>query len=171
MKKLRNNEAYSICVENVDAYISGMKRLKKYTFVWPDFEHVNGVGSKVTLYEHLDIIARTITNTSRLPWMVPEPGSTLKSGVMKRSHSDSGVHVVMSNSSNYNWDYFNNSTEVPGCRWILQLYCHTLFTYGEWRVFIVGGSIFHVVHTIYNKAKRTWSGKEVNSWYTLDELR
>jgi hypothetical protein len=168
----RDNKDYSIYRNNLGAYLEGMKKLKKLTFVWPDFEHVNGIGSKCNLYHHLDMIASSITKTARLPWKVAQPGDRLRlDAVMKRTHSDSGQHVILSNTPLYNWEYFSNNMAIPGCQWIAQKYCHTLLNYGEWRVFILGGSIFHVVHTIYNKSRRTWTGQEATSWYTLDELK
>src|SRR5215471_9077745 len=65
--------------------------LKIYTFIWPDFEHVDGIGSKASLYFNLDVIASSVTHSARLPWQKMKPGEQIKTtAVLKRSHSDSG---------------------------------------------------------------------------------
>jgi hypothetical protein len=157
----------------VEAYRDNMNTLKVFTIVWPDHDHVNSFGSKGTLYKHLDLIASLKTNTARLKWTRLTPGERIKSGgVLKRSHSDSGQHVLIPHrdEDKMNWEYLARHMSVPGCCWIRQSYSDSLKELGEWRVIIVGGEIYCVVHTVYSKSKRVWSAESVNGWYTLEEL-
>jgi hypothetical protein len=166
-----NCGSYGIHTTNVHEYRSNMFKLKAYTFIWPDPIHVDTIGSKWQLYHHLDLISKSFKNTPRLPWEVLSVGDDIKQvAVLKRSHSDSGEHVLMPGDPRRNWEYMSNAMDVPGCKWIAQMYSPSLLAYGEWRVIILGGEIFHVTHTIYNKSKKTWSGQTTNSWYTIEEL-
>jgi hypothetical protein len=170
--KHSDREGYKINVDNVHLYRKNMNDLKKCIFIWPDFNHVDTIGSKGTLYEHLNIIARAVTRTTTLQFEVLKEGDKIKSNVMlKRSHSDAGEHVLGPLSGKQDWKYLSTNMKVPGCYWIAQKYCKTLIEYGEWRVFILGGRIFYVVHTLHNTTKGTWNGQKVTTWYTLDELR
>jgi hypothetical protein len=164
---------YGITTGNVHAYRENMRQLKRYTFIWPDFEQVDSIGSKATLYEHLDLIAWSTTKTARLKWERLTAGEPIKrSGVIKRSHSDSGQHVFIREKKDdaTNWEYLAEKMKVPGCCWMWQAYSDPLKRLGEWRVIIVGGEIYCVVHTLHHPSKNIWGAEVVSHWYTLEEL-
>lgn len=90
--------------------------------------------------------------------------------VLKRSHSDSSTHVIMpSDTKKRNWNHLKS--EAPaGEIWLAQEYMPTLFSLGEWRVFVVGGAMIQVVHTHRNR-NGSWSGTMVQSYWSLEELQ
>lgn len=138
-------------------------------YVWPPVEHLK-YGSKEHLLSHLDIVATMYTHTSRPSWEILKRGEEIPEGtVIKRSHSDCGDHVLRPDSSLRNWNYLDSET-IPGSVWFSQEYIPQLDHLGEWRAFIVSGRITYVVHTRYNKNKRTWSWEPANTYYSLDEL-
>jgi hypothetical protein len=69
-----------------------------------------------------------------------------------------------------NWDYIERET-IPGSLWIAQSYVPELAILGEWRVFVIGGDIVSVVHTVYKEETQIWNWEMVELYYTLDELR
>lgn len=148
-----------------------MERLQIHTMVWPDFHHLDSIARKDRMYWHLKLIANTITRTATLPFHVLKDEQPIEEdSVIKRSHSDSGRHVLAPTDVGRNWEYLNGNMEVPGCVWISQRYCPLLVNYGEWRVLLLGGEIFHTIHTVWNGAKKTWVSEQVTAWQTLDEL-
>jgi glutathione synthase/RimK-type ligase-like ATP-grasp enzyme len=99
------------------------------------------------------------------------PGSGIHHNiVLKRSHSDSGQHVLMPNDTGRDWSSLTRQMDIPGCVWIGQTLVPQLKEIGEWRVFIIGGRIVYCVHTIYNDTKHTWKWEPVTDHYSLDEL-
>jgi hypothetical protein len=121
--------------------------------------------------KHLDIIAKSETNTPRPHWKFLNYGDALPSqDVIKRTHSDCGNHVLRPGHPDRNWEYIYKET-IQGSRWFSQRYVPELTVLGEWRVFVIGGDIISVVHTIYNGDSQTWRWEMVHSYYTLEELR
>jgi hypothetical protein len=149
-----------------------------HTFIWPDPDHVDGIGSKARLYQHLDLIASSITFTPRLPWKIINPGDEILTDcVVKRTHSDAAQHVilpqnVMPKDVRYrNWEFLQHEMNVPGCKWIMQSYSDSLKRLSEWRVIIVGRKIDSVIHTTFDKNTGDWTLNEVKEWFTLEELK
>jgi hypothetical protein len=151
-------------------YLHALKgKVQLVAYVWPPVEHLK-YGSKEYLISHLDIIAKMYTHTPRPSWKILKHGEEIPEGtVIKRSHSDCGDHVLRPDSPLRNWNYLDSET-IPGSIWFSQEYIPQLDYMGEWRAFIVGGRITYVVHTRYNKSKRTWSWEPADTYYSLDEF-
>jgi hypothetical protein len=156
----------------VKEYRQRMSKLQQYVFMWPNFEHADTIGSKIQLYDHLDLISNSLRNTTRLPWRALQPGDNFpRDSVLKRSHSGSREHILFPDDERRTWEYMSNTEGPPNCQWIAQRYSHILSTYGQWRVFMIGGNIFIVIYTIYDDEKNIWTFQKVNSWYSLEELQ
>jgi hypothetical protein len=157
---------------NFDAYFTGFKTLTRFVYVWPPFTQVNEIGSKKDLLSNLDTIALTITKTLRPKTKTLCHGDNIPDNtVIKRSHSDCGLHVFKPGDTGRNWESFDKLTQVPGATWISQTFIPALAKLGEWRVFIIGGEITCTVHTRYDPEKGIWSYDFVDAFYSLRELR
>jgi len=51
-----------------------------------------------------------------------------------------------------------------------QTYVELLSKRGQWRVFMIGGQIVYIIHTLHNPGKRTWAWDVVQTYYSLDKL-
>jgi hypothetical protein len=94
--------------------------------------------------------------------------------VLKRTHSDAAEHVLLPHDKamqpKRNWEYLRSQMDIPGCQWMAQTYVETLKKRGEWRVFVIGGQIVYMLHTLRNREKKTWSWDVVRTYYSLEEL-
>ena len=54
---------------------------------------------------------------------------------------------------------------------MVQSFVEPLVRLGEWRVFLIGGKVVYMVHTVKNRDRNTWSWDIVNTYYTLEELK
>jgi hypothetical protein len=145
-------------------------RLLKVAHVWPPSEHLE-MGSKDELLTNLDIVAGSETNSPRPSWMLLRRGDPIPTNtIIKRTNSDCGNHVLRPTSQDRNWEYIEKET-IPGSRWISQSYIPELAILGEWRVFVIGGDVVSVVHTVYNEENETWNWEMVELYYTLKELK
>jgi hypothetical protein len=157
---------------NFESYIAGFKILTRVVYVWPPFSQVNEIGSKKHLLFNLDAIALTITKTLRPKTKELRYGDDIPANAMiKRSHSDCGLHVFRPGDVGRNWETFDKLTPVPGATWFSQTYVPALAKLGEWRVFIIGGEITYTVHTRYDPLKGIWTWEPVTAFYLLRELR
>jgi hypothetical protein len=161
-----------LSTSNFNAYIAGFKILNRIVYVWPPLSQVNEIGSKKDLLSNLDAIALTITKTLRPKTKELQYGDDIPvNTVIKRSHSDCGLHVFRPGDAGRNWESFGRLTHVPGATWFSQTYVPALAKLGEWRVFIIGGEIIYTVHTRYDPEKGVWMWDPVNTYYSLRELR
>jgi len=120
----------------------------------------------------LDIIAAMFTKTLRPQTIGLQIGDPIPANaVLKRTHSDSGNHVLIPGQPGRDWDSISKLPGVPKAVWFAQSYIPTLLKLGEWRTFIIGGSIAYTIHSVYNAAKSTWSWELTDSYYSLAELR
>jgi hypothetical protein len=90
--------------------------------------------------------------------------------VLKRTHSDTGHHILLPGNPNRNWSYMQQHSEVPDCRWFGQTYIEALEKLGEWRVFLVGGQHVYTVHTNYKRSTASWNYDIATRFYTLEEF-
>jgi hypothetical protein len=63
-----------------------------------------------------------------------------------------------------------SGAQIPRAAWMAQTYIPELRTFGEWRVFIIGGTVTHVVHTRRNQEKLTWAWEPVHSYYSMQDF-
>lgn len=140
--------------------------------VWPPQDQPNTIGSKLQSIQNLDAIASRRTHSTRPVTRELTPHETIPDDiVIKRTHSDSGIHVLLPGDPNRNWEYMLAHSEIPRCRWFGQTYVETLHRLGEWRAFVVGGKIIYTVHTFQNSRRDTWKWDMVREYYSLRELR
>lgn len=105
-----------------------------------------------------------------------EPGQAIPElAVLKRSNSECGAHVILPTApkERRTWAYLNEQSERDTF-WMAQEYVPSLDQVGEWRAFVVGGNIISVMHTHKTPEKDwkgDWSGCEVESFLSLDEIR
>ncbi|KAG9311951.1 hypothetical protein JVU11DRAFT_7214 [Chiua virens] len=139
--------------------------------MWPPTKQLERAGFKFHLLVDLTLINdrqhAIRPATCLLPLNSPIPDDT----VLKRSHSDCGAHVIMpGDAKRRTWSYLRSQT--PGNElWLSQEYVDTLSRLGEWRAFLLGGEIIHVVHTYRDRSKGEWHGREVLSYWSLEELK
>jgi hypothetical protein len=146
------------------------ERLLKVAHIWPPLEHLKQ-GTKNDLFVNLDVVAMSETSTPRPSWTLLRREEPIpETSVIKRTHSDCGAHVLRPGSMDRNWDYIERET-IPGSLWIAQSYVPELAILGEWRVFVIGGDIVSVVHTVYKQKTELWNWEMVEVYYTLEELR
>lgn len=146
--------------------------LTRLLYIWPPIQQVHTFGMKQQLIFHLDIVAATVTRTLRPATKTLNIGDTIpQETVIKRSHSDCGIHTLMPNESGRNWESMLRLPQVPGAVWFAQTYVPTLRTLGEWRVFLIGGEPVYIVHTKFHEEKSIWKWEFVENFYSLQEFR
>lgn len=149
-----------------------MDELCRTVHIWPPPKQMNTVHSKWIQNQNLLHVALNVTHTIRPQAKLLNDGDQFPPNiVLKRTHSDTGHHVLLPGDAKRNWEYMRNNCEVPGSRWFGQTYIEPLSKMGEWRVFLVGGKVVYTVHTLYNKESKSWKWDIVSSFYTLDELK
>ena len=163
---------YGLTRGNFEEILKNLDRLRRYVHVWPPQDQPNTIGSKIQSIQNLDHIAarrtfstRPITRELITHELIPDDI------VIKRTHSDSGIHVLLPGDKNRNWEYMQAHSEIPRCRWFGQTYMEMLHRLGEWRTFVVGGKIIYTVHTYRNSHRDTWKWDMVREYYSLRELR
>lgn len=151
-------------------YTTNLKVIRPL-IIWPPPRQIERAAWKFNVIVDLTLIAAGKVPsirpaTRKLITDAPIPQDT----VLKRSHSDSSTHVVMpTDHKKRNWSYLK-SASPSGEIWMSQQYIPLLQKYGEWRAFIVGGSLIHVVHT-YRHGRGRWIGTQVAGYWSLEELR
>lgn len=93
--------------------------------------------------------------------------------ILKRGHSDCGTHVLFPHIDRRRQRSVAQLRNMSpyGEVWLSQEMISTLQTIGEWRVFIVNGSIIQTVHTHkLPGAMGQWVGHQVMSFWTLNEI-
>lgn len=169
---LHRENNYGLTRDNFEEILKNLDHLRHYVHVWPPQDQPNTIGSKLQSIQNLDIIAsrrthstRPITRELKVHEQIPD------NIVIKRTHSDSGIHILLPGDRNRNWEYMLAHSEIPRCRWFGQTYVETLHRLGEWRTFVVGGKIIYTVHTFQNSHRDTWKWDMVREYYSLQELR
>jgi hypothetical protein len=160
---------YGLNNNNIAKYEMELDTLRRIVHIWPP---PNQSKNKWELIQMLDLVAARRTYSVRpitRPLQIGDPINDMV--VLKRTHSDMGNHVLLPNNLNRNWKYMSRNMEVPGCMWLAQSYVYTLASLGEWRVFLMGGQIVYVVHTVHNPQKGTWTWDVPVNYYSLEELR
>lgn len=151
-------------------YMASIEVARRHVYMWPPMEQIDTIGSKHRLLRHLDEIAKAM-HTVRPKSKVLKRGDQISGNiVLKRSHSDSGLHVIMPHEGGRDWHSLQDQMEIPGCVWIGQTFVPELDEVGEWRVFFVGGRIIYCVHTKYHQERQTWKYESVTEYYSLDEM-
>jgi hypothetical protein len=159
-------------VDNVSTFLAGIDELCRTVQVWPPPKQMNTVHSKWTQVQNLLHVALSKTHTMRPQSKLLKDGEPFPPNiVLKRTHSDTGHHVLFPGDPRRNWDYMRLNCEVPGLCWFGQTYVEPLAKIGEWRVFLLGGRDIYTVHTHYNKESKSWRWDIVTTFYTLEELR
>jgi glutathione synthase/RimK-type ligase-like ATP-grasp enzyme len=133
---------------------------------------LKSLATKNTVIANLDYVASQVTCTGRPRTIIlTETTDIPETIVLKRTHSDCGVHVLRPGDRGRTWAELSQSlTLIPEAMWLGQSYVSTLESGGEWRVFLIGGGLVYTVHTVYNKAKRVWKNKHVDEFLTLEEI-
>ena len=72
-------------------------------------------------------------------------------------------------ASKRTWEYLQSRTTASDQVWLSQEFVPTLRSLGEWRVYLVGGRIMNVMHTI--EVGRVCSGRRVDRFLCLKEIR
>jgi len=170
MYQYRDND-YGLHDDNLGIYTSNFHMLSRIVYLWPPVQQVNGIGSKQQLIRHLDVIAVKMSSLRPQSKVLKEGDSIPKDAVIKRTHSDCGVHILMPDEAGREWDDLRDDSNVPGSVWIAQAYVPTLRKLGEWKVILIGGRPVYTVHAKYNEGKATWSWEPVDSFYSLEEFR
>lgn len=116
--------------ENYKQILGNLDYVRHLMHVWPPQNQPNVIGSKVQLIRNLDMIAAEVTKSAR-----PQTRVITKdicpifpdNIVIKQTHSDAGLHVLLPGDPNHTWDYIYSNSEVPGCQWFGQSYVDTLY--------------------------------------------
>jgi hypothetical protein len=163
---------YGLNTENLSIFVRNFKELKCYTHIWPPVDQASTVGSKWQLIQNLDVIAGIHRQTRPKSRLLKDGQPIHPDTVLKRTHSESGNHVIFPNSEPYKrtWDYINSHSEIPRCKWFAQSFVPLLKVYGEWRVIIVGGSPAYTVHTQPSQ-RNTWRRTVVTQFWPLKLLQ
>jgi hypothetical protein len=166
-----SDTAYGLTNTNMDRVLYYHDELRRLVHVWPPHGQLNTVGSKWQLVQNLDIIAARYTNSARPYSALLDHGCVIPNDiVLKRTHSDTGRHVILPGCNDRTWAYMDAHSEIPGCRWFGQTYVDTLYRLGEWRVFIIGGKAVYTVHTVYDDTRQTWRWDIVRDFHSLEHL-
>jgi hypothetical protein len=145
-----------------------MEEVKSSVLIWPPPNQVEVTGRKDTLIRHLDRIAEKM-GTLRPETRVVQAGERIPENcVLKRTHSDSGQHVILPGKDTANVDFQQGPRDAV---WLCQEFVSTLRDVGEWRVVIINKSIQYVVHTLPQQGTRALSSKLVHGYFSLDEWR
>ena len=144
--------------------------------MWPPPAQIERSGRKDPDVALLDVIAnefhtlRPTTTTINLQGVVNDDMIALET-VLKRSNSDCGQHVILPEARrNRKVDHLR-TLSLYGEQWLMQEYVTTLHTVGEWRTFIVNGSVIHTVHTYRHPDTGAWVAKQASSFWSLKQLR
>ena len=164
------NEDYALTSSNLSQYRERLNKLKATILIWPPPPQVEQVAKKDILIGHMDRISQQMgtmrPETKKLARGDPIPTGT----VLKRTHSDSGQHVILPASEYRQWS--NMEQGPPEAQWLSQEFVPTLRSIGEWRVVIVNLTIQYVTHTLAAKdGSQALSSKPVEGYYSLDEWR
>ena len=161
-----------LTANNIEKFNKGVELFARYVFIWPPTKQIDGIGAKHNLVVNLDTVAKRM-RTIRPHTEILKPREALPSSiVLKRSHSDTGEHVIMPGDANRNWDYLESQLNIPGSVWLGQTEVPTLRKLGEWRVMFIGGQIIFVVHTRRRKSNKSqWYHELVSRYCTLSEIR
>ena len=146
--------------------------LARYTYIWPPVDQASSLGSKWQLIENLDIIAH-LSGSTRPKSRLLQPGHPIpKLAVLKRTHSESGNHVIFpqGNNGKRTWTYIESHSEIPRSKWFCQTFLPLLKDLGEWRVVIVGGHPIYTVHTQPGSGG-TWKRQVASSFWPHNSLR
>lgn len=156
---------------NIHSYLRGIDQLQSIVYIWPPPQHVERMGSKITLANNLDFIAATATNTKRPITRILDVTQQIPDSiVVKRTHSDSGNHVLLPGNPLINQEYLLSQLNIPDAVWFGQSYVPTLRHLGEWRVFIIGGRIIDIVHTRIHQETGCWKWERATQFWSLEEL-
>jgi len=137
--------------------------------IWPHPEHVDRVGVKSNLIASLDEIAREVTFTPRpVTKVIKRPCPIPTDTVLKRTHSDTGKHVVLPNTIGRTWDKLQDGPR--GSIWLSQTYIPTLPQLGEFRVMLVNGEPLYTIFTVMLKSD-CGAAVPVDRFLALSEIR
>ncbi len=94
----------------------------------------------------------------------------LEGTVLKRTHSDSQNHIILTDSPLHSWPSMEPGPSES--TWLSQGYIPALREIGEWRVVIVNETIQYVVHMIPQMKDQiqVLSSKLVEDYYSLVEI-
>lgn len=181
---------YDLDPNELRRFEARMRLLSSEVSFWPPIPQVQMAGYKQDTITLLDGIATTHSWKRPCTRVIHDGELIPTNGVLKRTHSDCGSHVLlpeesvphdavdavprkMELSARRTWDSINDLTTSMDQSWICQDYIPTLLKLGEWRFFIVGEQIVNVVHTLKDTASDSdaWSGRPVVSFYTKAEIR
>jgi hypothetical protein len=165
------NNAYGVDEANIKNYEIGIDKLQRLVYMWPPPDQMQSIASKLHLVQNLDRIAARMKTIRPITQQLVEGQPLTGDFVIKRTHSDSGQHVLLPGDPNRNWLYLRRNRDVPESCWFGQSMVATLRNTGEWRVIIMDGKIICTFHTKYNEEKKTWRSEVVNDFYSLTELR
>lgn len=150
---------------------------RKPLAIWPPPKQLEWMGKKVSDSKMLAIIAkesnRPHPSTSVLDLATLTDVTMPDDTVLKRGNSDCGTHVLFpSNRTRRRRCVADLQAMSPfGELWLSQEFIPTLQTIGEWRVFIVNGSIIHTIHTCKVDDGVGWAARQVMSFWSLNEIR
>lgn len=137
-------------VEGAKDYISGVVRLSRSTFVWPDPEEQLHYGSKASMIAQLDKIAVHATLTPRPLTEHISVGAPLEENiVIKRGFSAWTERVtILPQENRKSWNEITKGSH-PAFEdmWLKQTYEPLLRMAGEARVFFIDGTLRFTVHT------------------------
>ena len=144
------------------------------TIIWPPPKQLERVGWKEPDALFLGIFSKQNrrmhprTHALNLETLTCIPGGM----VLKRSNSDCSTHVILpEDTCRLTVDDLKRHSP-HGELWLAQEYVPTLRMIGEWRVFIVNGTIIQTVHTYRNaNSQGRWIAKQATSFWTLEEIR
>ncbi|KAF8425023.1 hypothetical protein L210DRAFT_865476 [Boletus edulis BED1] len=162
---------YGIADWDQEAYESSLSVLTSCVPIWPPVPSLRVAGNKAKLVTLLDRIAAEQgwprPRTTRLTVDQPLPIDT----VLKRTHSDCGADVILPEkelASRRTWQFLKERTTSREQVWISQEFVPTLRSLGEWRVYLVGGRIVNVMHTI--DEDHIFTGTRVDRFLCLREI-
>lgn len=170
----RPDNTYGLSQNSLLQYERHVDILSTYVQLWPPVEQARNTGSKLPTLQHLHIISslndQYYPHTTRLT----EGQEISEDLVLKRSHSNSGHHVIFPGADPEIrcWKHLNNQAHGEEF-WMAQEYVPSLRNIGEWRSIVIGGRVLttmhmHVVSNGENENNRLFS--VVKSFRTLAEI-
>ena len=144
--------------------------------MWPPATQILRAGLKDPDIALLDLIAadsqtlRPRTTTINVHGSVDD-NLIITGTVLKRSNSDCSQHIIMpADRRRRNVEHLR-ACSLHGEKWLMQEYVNTLQTVGEWRTFIVNGSVIHSIHTYMDSVTNAWVASQATSFWSLEEIR
>ncbi|KAI6017507.1 hypothetical protein EDC04DRAFT_2902507 [Pisolithus marmoratus] len=154
-----------------EKYKSHLELLSETVQFWPPIEQIKQAGKNWLTICSLQLMAQMKQTYFPQTVMLKDGTAIKESTILKRSNSDCSKHIIppMVAAKYWTWKYLEsciNDKEI----WMLQEYVDTLPTIGEWRAFIIGGTILLVIH-MQKQSNGKWFRTPIELFLTGTEIQ